>query len=52
VVQRWLLAHGVERDVVVGTYGGMRSGFAAHAWIDGEPSPDNRHYTELIRLSP
>jgi hypothetical protein len=51
VLQRWLAAHGVARDVIVGTEG-ARSGFAAHAWIDGEPQPPGRSYVELIRLSP
>ena len=52
VLQRWLAAHGVARDVIVGTEGGAHSGFAAHAWIDGEPQPPGRSYIELIRLSP
>ena len=52
VLQRWLASHGVARDVIVGTEGGTHSGFAAHAWIDGEPQPPGRSYVELIRLSP
>ncbi len=52
VLQRWLAAHGVARDVIVGTEGGAQSGFAAHAWLDGEPQPPGRSYVELIRLSP
>jgi hypothetical protein len=52
VLQRWLSAQGIARDVVVGTHGGPRSGFMAHAWIDGEPQADGLQYTELIRLSP
>jgi hypothetical protein len=51
VLQRWLAAQGVARDVIVGTEG-ARSGFAAHAWIDGEAQPPGRSYVELIRLSP
>jgi hypothetical protein len=52
VLQRWLLAHGVPRDVVVGTEGGVRGGFAAHAWLDGEAQPEGRRYVEMIRLAP
>jgi hypothetical protein len=52
VLQRWLAAHGVSRDVVVGTEGGADGGFAAHAWIDGEAQPPGRSYVELIRLAP
>lgn len=52
VLQSWLAAHGVARDVIVGTEGGAHNGFAAHAWIDGEPQPPGRSYAELIRLSP
>jgi hypothetical protein len=52
VLQRWLAAHGVDRDVIVGTQGNAQSGFAAHAWIEGEPQPPGRSYVELIRLSP
>ncbi len=52
VLQRWLASHGIARDVIVGTEGGARGGFAAHAWIDGEPQPPGRSYVELIRLSP
>jgi hypothetical protein len=51
VLQRWLAAHGVEREVVVGT-SGTGSAFAAHAWLDGESLPPGRSFVELIRLSP
>jgi hypothetical protein len=52
VLQRWLAAHGDARDVVVGTEGGAKGNFAAHAWLDGEPQPAGRRYVEMIRLSP
>jgi hypothetical protein len=52
VLQRWLASHGVARDVIVGTEGGTRSGFTAHAWLEGETLPPGRSYVELIRLSP
>ena len=52
VLQRWLRAQGIARDVVVGTHGGARGGFAAHAWLDGEPQPAGRRYVELTRLAP
>jgi hypothetical protein len=52
VLQRWLIARGDARDVVVGTEGGARGNFTAHAWLDGEPQPDGHRYVELLRLSP
>ena len=52
VLQRWLAAHGVARDVILGTEGTTLSGFSAHAWIDGDPQPPGRSYVELLRLSP
>ena len=45
-------AQGIARDVIVGTQGARSRRFTAHAWIDGEPQPEDRHYIELIRLSP
>lgn len=52
VLQRWLAVHGVARDVIVGTEGGARGAFTAHAWLDGESQPAGHRYTELLRLSP
>jgi hypothetical protein len=52
VLQRWLIAHGDPRDVVVGTNGSPSGEFTAHAWLDGEALPPERGYTELIRLAP
>jgi len=52
VLQRWLLAHGVERDVVIGTTGNASKAFTAHAWVDGERVPEALGYVEMIRLAP
>jgi hypothetical protein len=52
VLQRWLAAHGVARDVIVGTEGGSRGNFTAHAWLEGESQPDGHRYTEMLRLAP
>jgi hypothetical protein len=52
VLQRWFLAHGVARDVVVGTSGNASNEFTAHAWVDGEPVPDGPGYIAMIRLAP
>jgi hypothetical protein len=47
VLQRWLAAHGVARDVIIGVKS-PADGFAAHAWLDGEEH--GRDYAELTRL--
>jgi hypothetical protein len=52
VLQRWLLAQGIARDVVVGTNGSAPGTFTAHAWLDGESMPDERRYIEMTRLAP
>ena len=52
VLQRWLLAQGIERDVVVGTNGSAPGTFTAHAWLEGEAMPDERRYVEMTRLTP
>ena len=52
VLQRWLLAQGITRDVVVGTRGSSPADFAAHAWLEGEGEPDALRHTEMIRLAP
>ena len=48
VLQRWLAAQGVEKDVIVGVTG--RDNFRAHAWLEGE-SVDGR-FQELTRFGP
>jgi hypothetical protein len=52
VLQRWLLAHGDARDVVVGTRGNGSGAFEAHAWLEGEPLPSGAAFAELTRLRP
>lgn len=48
VLQAWMLARGVERDVVIGVRAGATDAFAAHAWVDGlETAPE---YVEVHRL--
>jgi len=52
VLQRWLMAQGIARDVVVGTNGSPTADFTAHAWLDGEPLPAEPRHVELLRLAP
>ncbi len=52
VRQRWLAAHGVRRDVVVGVTA-PSTGFEAHAWVDGPVGPCTpAPWHELTRLKP
>jgi hypothetical protein len=51
VLQRWYAAHGRPVDVVIGVKLPV-SDFIAHAWLDGEPAPDEITFDELVRLSP
>ena len=44
VRQRWLAARGTEHDVVIGV--SRADGFAAHAWLDGDPDGG---FVELAR---
>jgi hypothetical protein len=46
VLQRWLLSHGEPRQVVIGV--ASAGGFRAHAWLDGEVTPEP--FEELLRL--
>lgn len=50
VLQKWFLRRGVARDVILGVTS-PRTGFAAHAWLDGEPGEAGT-YHELRRLAP
>ncbi|MDA0179869.1 lasso peptide biosynthesis B2 protein [Solirubrobacter phytolaccae] len=52
VLQRWLAAQGQPVDLIVGTEGGARGNFTAHAWLDGESQPDGHRYVEMLRLAP
>jgi hypothetical protein len=47
VLQRWLVAHGISRDVIIGVTA-PAAGFAAHAWLEGDE--DGREYAELAQL--
>lgn len=51
VRQRWLLAHGEPRTIVIGVTA-PSAGFAAHAWLLGEDDPVAPLYHELTRLDP
>lgn len=49
VLQRWYLALGQRRDVVVAVTP-PAAGFKAHAWLDGDPHPSG--FVELTRKRP
>jgi hypothetical protein len=50
VRQRWLAAHGVPRDLVIGI-NAVRP-FVAHAWLEGDPATESMGYEELSRHPP
>jgi hypothetical protein len=47
VLQAWDHAHGVPRDLIVGVTS-PSAGFEAHAWLEGDPPPDEA-FRELLR---
>jgi hypothetical protein len=49
VRQRWHLAHGDPRDVVIGVKP-PAEGFAAHAWLEGDPESSTAGFRELTRV--
>lgn len=49
VRQRWLAAHGEPRDLVIGVKP-PAEGFAAHAWLEGDPESSAAGFTELTRV--
>ena len=51
VLQRWFLAHGEARQLVIGVTA-PGDGFRAHAWLDGESEEDHRGLVELLRRPP
>jgi Transglutaminase-like superfamily len=51
VRQRWLAAHAIYRDVVIGITSPAET-FTAHAWVDGEEDRATPRFVELTRLSP
>jgi hypothetical protein len=51
VLQAWYLAHGEERDLVIGVTA-PSTGFTAHAWLEGEPPCHSEGFYELTRRPP
>jgi hypothetical protein len=47
VRQAWFAARGSARAVVIGV--SRVDGFAAHAWLDGDPVGESDRYLELVR---
>jgi hypothetical protein len=50
VRQRWHAAHGSKRALMIGVTS-PASGFAAHAWLEGDPPAYAEGFTELSRRS-
>jgi hypothetical protein len=48
VLQAWLTATGERREIVIGVTA-PGAGFAAHAWLEGEPAPG---FHEIARVLP
>jgi hypothetical protein len=48
VLQAWYSAHGDKRDIVIGVTAPSK-GFAAHAWLDGDPPCHSVDFKELLR---
>ena len=48
VRQAWFAARGSARDLVVGVTA-PSGGFAAHAWLEGDPPCHTQRYQELLR---
>ena len=48
VHQAWDVAHGTERDVIIGVT--RPADFQAHAWLDGQPGEPTERFTELVRI--
>ncbi len=48
VRQRWLAAQGEQRDLIIGVTA-PSAGFAAHAWLEGDPECHSQRYQELLR---
>lgn len=51
VLQRWYAAQGVRRSVIIGVKA-PAEGFAAHAWLEGDPAETGESFRELHRLAP
>ena len=53
VLQKWLEAHDVLRDVVIGVKNDEGGKVAAHAWVEGvTPYVESVQYREIHRLAP
>ena len=51
VLQRWHLAQGRERTVIIGV--AVEGGTTlAHAWLEGEEHHNDRSYVEITRVPP
>lgn len=50
VLQRWHAAHGRPVDLVIGVTS-PGADFHAHAWLEGEESPPEGTFTEIVRRS-
>jgi|SRR5579884_2211632 len=51
ILQQWYAAQGAPRDVVIGVTA-PAEGFAAHAWLDGDPAEAGSAFREIHRLAP
>jgi hypothetical protein len=51
VRQAWLAAHGRPVELVIGVTA-PGAGFAAHAWLEGDPPPEGLSFKELTRRAP
>jgi Transglutaminase-like superfamily len=51
VLQRWLAAHGLMHEVVVGV-NKVGAQFTAHAWVDVEEPWQRGEFDEIARLGP
>ena len=49
VLQRWLLAQGESRAIVIGVHR-QEDEFRAHAWVDGEQDRLAPVFEELLRV--
>jgi len=50
VRQRWHAGHGSNRTLMIGVRP-PAAGFAAHAWLEGDPPSNSVGFTELARRS-
>jgi hypothetical protein len=49
VLQRWRIAQGDPREIVIGVLRG-EDDFRAHAWVEGEGDPLAPAFEELMRV--